>query len=234
MRRISRDSLWGGVVPFRFDFDNKNSHANKIIEEFRLTGGQYYNTGVILLDLKHIREEGAQNELIDAIEIYSGDHRITLFDQDIINIVYNGNRRSKIKAIDLRWNQTQTPIKNFRPLSDMFIIHYAGRLKPWNTIQGSAVYEYLRYSKMTSFHKQIKRDILELVELKLEYLNKKLSYKKYLRKKSLFDIKIFGKEIFPHRTAHYQQKINAFLTQKKEKELYGKSLLELRDFLIKD
>lgn len=221
----------GGVIPHRAHYWQKslNPHRHEVVENFKLTNGFCINSGVMLFNLKQIREEQSESELLNAIEQYKDDPRIRGFDQDLINIVFLGFGREKIKIIDSRWNRT--PLTSIMPLKEMFIIHYIGPDKPWNSLRGPYIIEYLEYARLTSYYPQIRKALLEIVIDKIDYLETKLYYKRYLRRRSLFDFRIFGKELFPRKVEHYNRKINAFLTQKREKEFYYDYIIQIKNFL---
>lgn len=210
---------------------HENSIYNNIFFNFNLARDLYFNTGVMLLNLKQIRSENAQNDLVNAIDQYAGHTCVKLFDQDVINIVYQGHGRGKIKALDSRWNVN--PNSRYQPLSDIFIIHYVGPLKPWKVPIGPYRMEYLEYAKLTPYFSLIREDLLKAIDVKINYLKNKLPYKKYLFKRSLFDIRVFGKDVFASKVAHYNRKIKAFLDQKKEKSLYLDYLNDLKAYLEK-
>ena len=91
----------------------------------------YYNSGVILLDLKKCREEKCsyafenyftQNFQKFTINPNEKKEYFYLIDQDLISIIWDG----KIKNLDKMWN-----IQEFNITSERGIIHYLGSLKPW-------------------------------------------------------------------------------------------------------
>ena len=86
----------------------------------------YVNSGVLLLDLKKMRELNIENEFY----IYTKDNFETIKcgDQEIINAVCKGD----IKILENKWN---VQISNFTNRSDYMknpaIIHYVSKNKPW-------------------------------------------------------------------------------------------------------
>lgn len=89
----------------------------------------YYNSGVILMNLKKAREEGSPkqfekyyNDNIDKFLYNKTNEKIfPLPDQDLINVVWDG----KINKLDGKWNQQQNLSTNTG------ILHYIGKNKPW-------------------------------------------------------------------------------------------------------
>ena len=96
----------------------------------------YINSGVMLMNLKRLREEQDYQEVFDFIE--KRRNFLSLPDQDIISGLYG----SKILALDsFRYNMTEVLYKQHAPFerslnvewirNHSVIIHYCGRNKPW-------------------------------------------------------------------------------------------------------
>lgn len=91
---------------------------------------QYFNAGVLLLNLKKIRRDNIEPKLWNfAIDRSPLDFQ----DQDVLNAVL-GN---KVKLIPPRWNlykdYTHKTINRSDCQTTPGIVHFAGREKPWNT-----------------------------------------------------------------------------------------------------
>ena len=96
----------------------------------------YINSGVMLMNLKHLREEQNYEDVFDFIE--KRKSFLMLPDQDIISSLYG----SKIFALDtFRYNMTERLYLQHAPFEkdldidwvrkNSVIIHYCGRNKPW-------------------------------------------------------------------------------------------------------
>lgn len=96
----------------------------------------YINSGVMLLNLKKLREEQDYQEVLDFIE--KKKRVLSLPDQDIISTLYG----SKIYPLDFfRYNMTELLYKLHHPQEKSLtldwirehsvIVHYCGRNKPW-------------------------------------------------------------------------------------------------------
>ena len=217
------------LVSYRGYKEYVNSHFYKIINKYGLVDEMYFNTGVKLLNLKKIREDNAEDIFLNEIKNYIGNRDLRIFGQDLLNIVYNG--LNKIKPIDPRWNVGM--LGQYRPSKDCFIIHWPGGQKPWNYPLASHVKLYLEYASITQFYDQIRMDLLSAVNKELEYLDTKLYYKRYKLRLALFDIRLFGKPLFPKKVAHYKTKIDKFLKQKDDKKYFYEKLIDLKQFLSK-
>lgn len=96
----------------------------------------YINSGVMLMNLKRLRQEQNFDEVFDFIERRKSF--LMLPDQDIISSLYG----TKILALDpFRYNMTEVLYKQHAPFekslnldwirSNSVVIHYCGRNKPW-------------------------------------------------------------------------------------------------------
>lgn len=93
----------------------------------------YVNAGVTLMDLKRIREEKSQEEILSFLIARGED--LSFLDQDIINILWEG----QIKQIDDAYNLNPNILylKEYIKIPwnthSWKIIHYMGSDKPWNS-----------------------------------------------------------------------------------------------------
>jgi len=105
---------------------------------------EYFNAGVLLIDLRRWRQERVSERAIQ----YLMEHpQALLSDQDALNVVSVGGW----KELDLRWNfQDHDPAgySRIRPQGGLpAIIHFAGRYKPWDPSSlnlGADVYDAFR------------------------------------------------------------------------------------------
>lgn len=115
-------NIMGGVLD-----GQSSNHANRLGTE------RYFNSGVLVMDLKAMREQNIEQQFLDYIEKYHGDPRMMDFpDQDVINYVLH----NRIAILDPSWNtQTIGIRRSFKAGFDdqatkKNIIHYIVR-KPW-------------------------------------------------------------------------------------------------------
>ena len=113
---------------------------------------EYINAGVILFNLKKLREDNIAEKYFKNNEIYKD--KIKYQDQDVINITLS----NKIKIIDSIYNFTRNDKTKNR--NDAVIIHFFGAKKPWkilsfNKLKQLYYYYYIRspYLKINSFNK---------------------------------------------------------------------------------
>lgn len=121
----------------------------------------YFNAGVILLNLKKIREDNLTSRFMQLMDMNYHDQ-----DQDILNVACYG----KVKILPFKYNmmtkyesifdqciqaQAYTQEEITEAIKDPIIIHYADKIKPW---QNPDVYFgeiWWSYARQTSFYERI-------------------------------------------------------------------------------
>lgn len=94
---------------------------------------EYFNAGVIYINIKKWEENRISNAAIEALLKYG--KKLEFNDQDALNIVLNGRAR----YIDKKWNYIYSLIADLKQgklamdsTGDAVFIHFAGAIKPWN------------------------------------------------------------------------------------------------------
>ena len=116
----------------------KTELANNINRVRLGTKGDYYNTGVLLMDLDHCRQEVDPQAIFRFTEEYRQD--LVLPDQDVFNALY-GDR--VLPLDDVIWNYDARNYSNYlmRSLGEAdlswvmghtAVLHFCGKEKPWN------------------------------------------------------------------------------------------------------
>ncbi len=123
----------------------------------------YFNAGVMLINLKLWRLENISSKLINIANEYMD--RITWWDQDILNICFLNrwcHLDSKYNALKLTEKCNDLPV----------IIHYNTHTKPWHYLNYHPYkYLYWQYIKLTPFKNA------KIQEFKFKRLAKKIIYK---------------------------------------------------------
>ncbi len=128
----------------------KDAESDK--EAARLGIKNYYNAGVMLINLDYWRENNISGKLFD----YAENNKETVLwqDQDVINAVLS----EEIKPLDKKWN-FQYFLYNSIELNDLessAILHLSGRFKPWLIPFEHPVYDiYYRYLALTDKRNRI-------------------------------------------------------------------------------
>ena len=135
------------------DFDGNyvtacpGNNEKKHLERLGLdTDGCYFNAGVILFNLKKIREDFSADFLFETYE--KNEEKIWFSDQDVMNIVFAG----KIKRIDDRkynyivMSEQNISLKQYNKIkNNIAVIHYVRHIKPWQIyFSGKVRYIYLK------------------------------------------------------------------------------------------
>lgn len=120
------------------DLDGKwFAAAPEIQKWYRPFGDGYYNMGVAVINLKQMRQDGAEQLMQD----YLNTVKQPFADQDAW--IKYGLEQDKIVALDRRWNESGATGRTDNP----GIIHYCG-MKDWYTRRNMPRVEYLdKYRK---------------------------------------------------------------------------------------
>lgn len=157
---IELDKYYAGLV-----VNQEQNLYPKTLYDFK---NGYYNSGVMLINLKKWRQENLskifKNFYIDNVNLFTYKKDKTnvfrLVDQDLVNIVLDG----KIKPLDLKWNQ-QFFLKNDKE----GIVHYIGKRKPWKML-----YTERKYNKIKDVYMENWNKTPELKKYKFHYFLKAL------------------------------------------------------------
>ena len=136
----------------------------------------YFNSGVLLIDLKQWRESHALNTVLQYVEAYA--ERLIDLDQDALNACFH----NRTKRLGYRWNATwsfyREPVSIPLPASEIArvrqearIIHFNGNSKPWNYLcDHPRKAEYDKYLRMTEW-----RDFVPEDRTAVNWLRKRIS-----------------------------------------------------------
>ena len=105
--------------------------AKEDVERLRLKG-DYFNSGMQLLQLGLIREQMSEEKMLDQIRVISEEFRLIYPDQDIFNKVYD----SKIQEMGSEYNyyaitNISHKLRNRNELKEAVIVHFIMANKPW-------------------------------------------------------------------------------------------------------
>lgn len=145
----------------------------------------YINAGMVLFDLKKIREQGIEQKFYD----YTNENfeRITVGDQQIINEVLEG----RIKIVDDEWNVQSSNFTNRSSYTKTpKVVHYVAGKKPWHF--GSF-----------SFHRGLYFKYLQLTPWKLNTAKEKFYWYQLNQLKSLVGYVLY-RPLFLFRPRFYE------------------------------
>ena len=142
-----------------YNTDLDNYYASAVIDEsayykkfHKLNIQNYFNSGVLLLNLKKIREDNLEEKFFDFIK-YNSD-KICWVDQCVLNAVFNEN----VMFLDKIYNFQHSDFlpdtdKKYKKLkNNIVIVHFVTSRKPWNFEKSlNFVLEYYYYYLQTPF-----------------------------------------------------------------------------------
>ena len=105
----------------------------------------YFNSGVMVMNLKKFREYQVQKRFLDMLSQYHFDCLAP--DQEYLNVICHG----KVKYLPTGWNKHSFPEP---PEGELKLCHYALSNKPWHyedTINGEYFWEYAKQSKFYDY-----------------------------------------------------------------------------------
>ena len=119
---------------------------------------KYFNTGVMLLDIKKLNELNATDKFLEKI---SGDTKYFYQDQDVINEVL----QDKIGVLPFEWNgeilipqnyeNANDDIKKYCETDKKNIIHWIGSGKPWVTFDKKLTEQWWNIARKSPFYEII-------------------------------------------------------------------------------
>lgn len=105
----------------------------------------YFNSGVMVMNLKEFRKFGVQKRFLNMLTKYNFDSLAP--DQEYINVICHG----RVKYLPTGWNKHSFPEP---PEGDLNLVHYALTNKPWfnaDTINGEYFWEYAKKSEFYDY-----------------------------------------------------------------------------------
>ena len=133
------DYLLGAV--YEQNTDRGREFTEYVINQIGIPSHTYFNSGVMLMNLKKFREFGVKDRFIKMLTTYNFDCLAP--DQEYINVICSG----KVKYLPTGWNKHSFPEP---PEGDLNLCHYALANKPWHyadTINGEYFWKYAKYSE---------------------------------------------------------------------------------------
>ena len=169
----------------------------------------YFNAGVLLMNLKELREFGFQEKFLYLLEknIYS-----VAQDQDYLNRMCKG----RVKYINPMWNKSPIPRKNIN-VNSIKLIHYTLARKPWHN--DSVIYSehFWKYAKKTEFFD-------EIMEIRRNYTQEQIKEDQEKNKKLIelaeFEVQCIG---YDKKPRSYSKIKNSLLSFRKKNDLIKQS-----------
>ena len=197
----------------------------------------YLNTGVMILNLKKCREDKKFEEILQQV----GEKRYWFLEQCMFNDVFG----LKTKKLDMHWNTviSEGDFKNIQKtfsekefeeyenaLANPYVVHFAGKNKPWNSINISYADRFYKYARLTPWYESI---IWRLVELRARKAENNSGAKKKVKRSSVF-AKIFSSIsflVFP-KTSRRREFMKCLFYRKGIKKWFHYTRSEIRPFFL--
>ena len=110
---------------------------------------QYFNSGVLLMDLKRLREEEFCEHFLYLLNFYDFD--TVAPDQDYLNAMLKG----RVKYLDMKWNTMPTAEASEQ---QPCIVHYNLFFKPWHYDNTKYGEYYWQYAEKSAFLRAVRRE----------------------------------------------------------------------------
>ena len=165
----SLDPFWNiDIKDFALAAVKTNNHIRA--KELGLQHDNYFNSGVMLINVEYWRKENAFSKFLQFIK----DHpkKIKFWDQDVLNYIF----QNKVLFIPDKYNQP----KNEKITKNTVILHFTGKLKPWHIHYPHINRKYyINFALQTQLGRVvIKRLIREFLTLKFTHVKKVFATKK--------------------------------------------------------
>ena len=150
---------------------------------------EYFNSGLLVINTKKYLEEKIETQFINLML----HHKFEVApDQDYLNVLLKG----KTKLLDIGWNKTPIPEKQFNE-SAIKLIHYKLNFKPWHYDDVRYQGPFWKYASQTPFYDdlmQMKNEFTaeqkqadsiafeKLKQMALDYVESENNYIKSLKK----------------------------------------------------
>lgn len=120
------------------------------VKALDLEPGNYFNSGVLLMNLEEFRKEKIEEKFLHILEKYNFD--VIAPDQDYLNFLCKG----KVKYVNRGWDRMPNLDENFDD-SNLHLIHFNMFQKPWN--YDDVLYEdyFWKYASKTDFYDEISK-----------------------------------------------------------------------------
>ena len=142
-----------------YDINIDNYYAGAVIDEssyskniHKLSVKKYFNAGVLLLNLKKIRNENLEEDFFNFINNHAD--LISWVDQCVLNAVFKENVKYLDRKFNFQHHSSITEIKDIynKQKHETVILHYVSDKKPWNFEKSvDLVLEYMYYALQTPY-----------------------------------------------------------------------------------
>jgi len=137
------NNLVGAV--YEQNTDRSPAFTNYVEEIIGIPSHTYFNSGVMVMNLREFRRFGVQERFLRMLTTYNFDSLAP--DQEYLNVICHG----RVKYLPTGWNKHSFPEE---PEGELNLCHFALSNKPWHyveTINGEYFWEYARQSEFYDY-----------------------------------------------------------------------------------
>ncbi len=137
------DYLVGAI--YEQNTDRASMFTNYVEDIIGIPYHTYFNSGVMVMNLKEFRNFGVQKRFLDMLTTYNFDSLAP--DQEYLNVICHG----RVKYLPTGWNKHSFPEP---PEGELNLCHYALSNKPWfykDTINGEYFWKYAKESEFYGY-----------------------------------------------------------------------------------
>jgi lipopolysaccharide biosynthesis glycosyltransferase len=119
---------------------------------------EYFNAGLIIMNLKKWREEDIEKKLLKWTE--ENSEKIMWVDQDVMNVVFKGFIKKLPEEYNVQLNYYDSREKLGDVKGKLKVVHYCGKGKPWNNKDMFLADYFWKYAKICPFYDLIREKCL--------------------------------------------------------------------------
>lgn len=149
------DNLLGAAVDYVV---NTNPDFRKYSKEaLGIPAKQYFNSGVLLMNLREMRKSKIEEKFISLLINYNLDTIAP--DQDYLNVLCKG----RVKYFTEKWNKMPDFGEKY-DLKELKLIHYNMYRKPWHYKEVPYSEAFWKYAKQTHYYEKLLKELDEYTE----------------------------------------------------------------------
>ena len=123
---------------------------------------QYFNSGVLVMNLKEMRKAKIEERFLYLIEKYNID--TVAPDQDYLNVLCQG----RTLMIPEAWDKMPDFCGGYPDINDLHLIHYNMFRKPWHYADVAYQEAFWKYAKQTSYYDTLQNELKNYPQAKKE------------------------------------------------------------------
>lgn len=119
------------TISAKTEFSKTSSYKDDVFKRLNLKSQNYFNAGVMFIDLKKWNQKKIQVLSKDIIE--NSGLKFTYWDQDILNIIFDGHYLHLMDSLNYKVSLFKNDF--LLDIKNIYFLHFQGSNKPW-TVEG--------------------------------------------------------------------------------------------------